>query len=360
MSLENLGFTAEHQKHYKPHEEQGLLAARVTREDRGGRYRVLAPPGDLAAETAGRLRNEARFGADLPAVGDFVALRPPAGDGPAMITAVLPRRSAFRRKAAGTTSEERVLAANVDVAFLVTGLDGDFRLRRIERYLTLAAESGAEPVVVLNKADVCDDPDLRVRQAEGVSPFAPVIAVSAARGEGIERLAARLGPGRTAVFLGSSGAGKSTLVNRLLGEELLSTGEVRASDSRGRHTTTRRELFLLPGDRGVVIDTPGLREIALAGGEEDVAGGFPEIEDFATDCRYRDCRHEGEPGCAIAEALADGRLDPARWESFLGQRRELAYQERRHDLRARQEEEARWRRIRMEFRKRQKSRGRAR
>jgi ribosome biogenesis GTPase len=246
----------------------------------------------------------------------------------------------------------------VDIAFLVTGLDGNFRLRRIERYVTLAEESGAEPVVVLSKADLADDVFLRIRQAEGAAPLCPVLAVSAVDGTGLAALAGWLGPGRTGAFLGSSGVGKSTLVNRLLGEERLATKEVRADDDRGRHTTTRRELIVLPGDCGVVIDTPGMREIQLRGDESSLAGSFAEVEAFAAGCRFRDCRHEDEPGCAVHRALADGDLDPDRYESYVEQRRELAYQERRRDDRLRRAEEDRWRRIAIWRRKRPRRGGR--
>jgi ribosome biogenesis GTPase len=305
-----------------------LREARVLREDRG-RYVLL---GAIRAELTGRFRRRAKAD-DLPAVGDRVLYRPRPEPGRGDIHEVLPRRNALRRKVAGPRSRAQILAANVDVTFLVSGLDREFRLRRIERYLTLARECRTPPVVVLNKADLCDDVALRVRQVEGLVSDAPILTVSAVTGAGIPDLRAALGPGRTGVFLGSSGVGKSTLVNRLLGEATLPTRGVRADDDRGRHTTTRRELLALPDRRGFVIDTPGLREIQLWGDAESALHGFADVEEAAAHCRFRDCRHESEPGCAVHAALLDGRLDPDRYESFLQQRKELAYLERRRHRR---------------------------
>jgi len=348
VQITELGWDHAWEGAFPSSENQGLRPARIVREDRG-RYRATDADDESVAETTGRLR---RF-ADRPAVGDWVAVRRHGEN--LTIHAILPRRSRFERKVPGSASRTQVLAANVDVAFIVTGLDDNFSLRRIERYLTLAGTSGARPVVVLSKADLADDLDLRVRQAEGVATDAPVLPVSAVDGTGLGPLAGHLGPGRTGVFLGSSGVGKTTLVNRLLGVDTHATGRVREADSRGRHTTTRRELIVLPEHRGLVIDTPGLREIQLPGGE-GLAASFPELEELAANCRFRDCRHEDEPGCAVLEALRDGRLDPDRFESFLEQRREAAYQERRSDDRARRAEEGRWRRITMDMREKKKSR----
>jgi ribosome biogenesis GTPase len=211
-------------------------------------------------------------------------------------------------------------------------------------------------VVVLSKADLADDPGLCIRQAEGAAPLTEVLAVSAVTGEGVEDVRARLGPGRTGVFLGSSGVGKSTLVNRLLGRDALATQAVREFDSRGRHTTTRRQLIVLPDDGGAIIDTPGLRELALSGEGDGLMDTFAEVEEHAARCRFRDCSHQGEPDCAVREALLEGLIDPDRYESFLEQRRELAYQERRRDIRLRQAEEDRWKRITRDMRRRPQKR----
>jgi ribosome biogenesis GTPase len=244
----------------------------------------------------------------------------------AIVEAVLPRRSCFSRRAAGRREDQQPLAANIDLVFLVCGLDGDFNLRRLERYLTLTAESGASPVVVLNKSDVCSDLAARLAATMKVACGAPVVPVSARDGDGLDGLAAFLTAGRTVALLGSSGVGKSTIVNRLIGDERLATGEVRSWDSRGRHTTSRREL--IPLDHGgALVDTPGLRELQLWAGPESVGRAFEEIAEFAAGCRYRDCSHSGEQGCAVARALEDGSLARERWESY----RKLLGEARRHE-----------------------------
>jgi len=259
---------------------------------------------------AGSFRHRAGTAADLPVVGDYVQL-----DDNGLIGSVLPRRTKFSRRAAGTRDEEQVLAANVDLALLVCGLDGDFNLRRLERYLVLAHQSGADPVIVLNKADL--DPaslPLRVAEARGVASGAPVVTTSTMRDGGVGAVEALLEPGVTAVLLGSSGAGKSSITNALLGGQHLRTQAVREHDSRGRHTTTHRELVQLPG-KAWIIDTPGLREIQLWASEDTVRQVFDDVEELARGCRFRDCKHSGEPGCAVAAAIAAGELDEGRLES---------------------------------------------
>lgn len=354
MNLTELGWAPHFAEHFGPFREQGLAPGRVAREERQ-HYLVCAEHGELAAEVAGRLRHEAASRAELPAVGDWVAVAARPAEGKATIHAVLPRTSAFLRKVAGSHTEEQVVAANVEVVFLVSGLDDDFNLRRIERYLALAWESGARPAIVLNKADVCPDVEARVAETESVAVGAPIHALSATEGLGIEALEAYLGPGRTAAFLGSSGVGKSTLINALLGEELLATAPVREDDSHGRHTTTHRELIVLPG-RGLVIDTPGMRELQLWGDRDTLSQGFEDVEALAAACRFRDCAHRGEPGCAVQAALADGTLAVGRWQSYLRLQRELRHLERRRDERARRTEEGRWKQIAKWQRARQKQR----
>jgi len=232
----------------------------------------------------------------------------------------------------------------VDTVFLVSGLDGDFNPRRIERYVTAAWESGAVPVILLNKADLAPDLDAALAEAESVAPGVPCIVLSALAGEGLDALAPWLVPGRTVALLGSSGVGKSTIVNALLGETRQATGAVREEDARGRHTTTRRELLRLPGG-ALLVDTPGMRELQLWGGEGSLAGTFPEIDALAAACRYRDCRHDAEPGCAVHAALADGALDEARFESWRKLQKELHWLAIRQDERARAEQEAKWKAI---------------
>ncbi len=354
MNLTELGWAPRFAQHFGPFREQGLAPGRVAREERQ-RYLVCGEQGELTAEVAGRLRHEAASRAELPAVGDWVAVAARPAEGKATIHAVLPRKSAFLRKVAGSHTEEQVVAANVDVVFLVSGLDGDFSPRRIERYLALAWESGAQPVIVLNKADVCADVEARVAETESVAVGVPIHALSATEGRGLEALEAYLGPGGTGAFLGSSGVGKSTLINALLGEEALATAPVREDDSRGRHTTTHRELIVLPG-RGLVIDTPGMRELQLWGDQDTLSQAFEDVEALAAACRFRDCAHQGEPGCAVQAALADGTLDSARWQSYLRLQRELRHLERRRDERARRAEEGRWKTIAKWQRAREKHR----
>jgi ribosome biogenesis GTPase len=335
-SLENLGWTPALADHFEPFARQGLAAGRVAvvHKDLCG---VYTPLGELWAEVSGRMRHEAESRAQLPVTGDWVALRPRPAEGRATIHAVLPRRSAFSRKAAGAATDEHVVAANADSVFLVCGLDRDFNLRRIERALVLAAESGAEPVVVLTKADLCDDPGARMADVRDIAPAVAVHVVSSITGEGLPGLSPYVVPGRTVALVGSSGVGKSTLVNRLLGSEAQPTAEVRAHDGRGRHTTTRRELIPLAGG-GWLIDTPGLRELQLWADENALPAAFADVDAVAAECRFRDCRHESEPGCAVRDALAGGRLSADRYASFLKLRKELHHLALRQDVWARQAE----------------------
>jgi len=277
-------------------------------------YRVWSPSGESLAEVSGRLRPAAVDHASLPATGDWVALRLPPGDGRAVVDAVLPRQSCFSRKTAGERTQEQVVAANVDTVFLLAGLDGDFKLRRLERTLVLAWDSGASPVIVLTKADLCPETALRRDEVEAIAPGVPVFAVSSLLGEGLDALAPFVAPGRTVALLGSSGVGKSTLLNRLLGWDRQATRAVRAHDSRGRHTTTFRELVRL-----LWVDDA---EMALS-------GTFEDIDSLAARCAFRDCRHAQEPGCAVRQALDDGTLDAARFGSFLKLQKELRHLERR-------------------------------
>jgi ribosome biogenesis GTPase len=333
MFLESLGADSFVFGAFQTYAADGLVLGRIGAASRN-QYRLYTETGERAAEPSGALWYRAADRASMPVTGDWVAASV-TGPEQATVEAVLPRRTCFSRRAAGGRNEEQPLAANMDLVFLVCGLDGDYNLRRLERYLTLAAESGALAVVVLNKADVCPDAAARAMETRAVAGAAPVVVVSALEGS-IDALTDHLVPGRTVALLGSSGAGKSTIVNRLLDEKegrpggpphwRLRTGEVRESDSRGRHTTTRRELIPLAG-RGVLIDTPGLREIQLWAGTGSVDRAFDEIGALATACRYRDCGHSGEDGCAVAAALEAGELAPERWESY----RKLRAEARRHE-----------------------------
>lgn len=304
----------------------GIVPARVIAEHRG-RYVVRAADGERAAVLAGRLRHHARTREDLPATGDWVAVDD--ADGTAAIHAVLPRRGLFRRKAAGDATQAQVLAANVDVAFVAAALPADVNARRIERYLALAWESGAVPVVLLTKADLADDVDAALHGVRAVAPGVDVAAVSSVTREGVDALARWLKPGRTAVLLGSSGVGKSTLTNLLLGADALRTGAVR-DDGKGRHTTTHRQLVQLRNG-ALLIDTPGMRELQLWTADAGLESAFADVEALAAQCRFGDCAHDAEPGCAVRAAAESGMLDPARLESWRRLRRELAWLELRQD-----------------------------
>jgi ribosome biogenesis GTPase len=306
-------------------------------------YTVATEAGELRVQLSGRLRHEAAP-ADLPVTGDWVAIRPSLGEGIEQIHAVLPRFSQFSRRAAGRAEREQVLAANLDYVFLVTGLDNDFSPRRVERYLAAAWDSGATPVVVLNKLDLCPDPAARVRSIEAVAVHVAIHAVSALRGDGIEELVRYCLSGQTVALLGSSGVGKSTLINRLLGDERQETKPIREHDGRGRHTTTRRELLFVPGG-GMVIDTPGMRELQLWEDDEGVQRTFDEIETLARNCRFRDCRHADEPGCAVREAVEKGVLQAERLTSLHKLQRELSWWGCREDPMADLAEKRRWKNI---------------
>ena len=335
--LESLGWDAAWASELEGLEQPDLIPGRVAAQHRGA-YAVWTETGDVRAEVAGALYYERAVGGILPAVGDWVGLRGRTEAGRARIHAVLGRRSAITRKTPDRNSVDQVLAANVDLIFLLSGLDDDFSLRRLERYLTTAWESGAEPVVVLTKTDLCADASEVVLAAEGVAIGVPLLPVSNVTGEGLDAVEPYLRPGRTAVLLGSSGVGKSTLLNRLAGEELMRTAEV-AADGTGRHTTTHRELLRLPSG-GLVIDTPGLRELQLF--EGDVSAAFSDVEALAAECRFRDCAHEREPGCAVLAAVDNGVLELDRLRSWRKQQRELASIAARTDKRLHAERKRRW------------------
>ncbi|MDQ0474998.1 ribosome small subunit-dependent GTPase A [Labrys wisconsinensis] len=341
--LEPYGWSSALQNDFAPHAAAGLVPGRVTVQQRG-LYRLITPSGDLAAGLSGRLAFEAEAGG-YPVAGDWVAAAARPAEGTATIQAVLPRRTLFRRRAAGPGEPAaQAVAANVDLALLLASFNADFNLRRLERYLAIAWESGAEPVVVLTKADAGTDPARVVAAAESVAAGAPVLAVSSLTGQGLAAVRALIRPGRTAVLLGSSGVGKSTLLNALAGGPVMATQAIREQDARGRHTTTHRELVLLPGG-GLVLDTPGMRELGLWDAESGVSATFADIEALAQQCRFGDCAHGREPGCAVRAALEEGRLEEARWRSYDKLRRELAHLDRRDDPVARAEERRRWARI---------------
>lgn len=350
---ESLGWNSFFESQLDPETDAIRTPARVAEEQRG-LYFVLAEGQEWRAELAGRLRHQAGTeGATLPCVGDWVMTTLPGRrpeDGVARIERVLDRRSKFSRKEAGNRSVEQVIAANVDTVFLVQSLNGDLNPRRLERYLALLWESGAEPVVLLSKADLCADRDAAAAEIEAVAQGAAVHAVSAVEAGGLAALDRYLGEGKTAALVGSSGVGKSTILNTILGSERMRVQDIRADD-RGKHTTTARHLVPLPRG-GLLIDTPGMRTVLLLESEEGVARAFGDVESVAAECRFRDCTHHTEPGCAVRAAIEDGTLDEARLRSYLKLGREAKRMAMKTDARLRDEERRKWKRIGMELRRR--------
>jgi ribosome biogenesis GTPase len=338
---------------------ENAVPARVVAQQRKF-WRVAGDFGECWAEASGKLRLAADGCADWPAVGDWVVVELHGGDTTAVIQEVLPRRSKFVRKSPGKKMEEQVIAANVDTALLVSALDGDFNPRRVERYLAQCWDSGARPVIVLNKADACEEARGKAAEMERVAIGTGVCVVSARTGQGFGELEEFLRPGQTLVLLGSSGVGKSTVANRLLGQTVQEVRPVRESDGRGRHTTTTRELFVLPGG-ALLMDTPGLREMQLWNAEQGVAQTFADIDALAEECQFSDCRHEREPGCAVLAAVSAGVLDTARLESRTKLLREQEFLRRKVDPEARQEQKEQWKQLhraqRQEYRQRQKDGG---
>ena len=326
------------------HGLDGLAPARVVAAQRDA-WQVVGDVGQLTAGIAGRLRSAALGAADMPAVGDWVAIEPRPAEGSATIAAVLPRRSALSRTAGEsgrrTAADAQVLAANIDTVYVVAGLDLDLNLARLERYLTVAWSSGALPVILLNKADIDDRLEEHRAAVEAIAPGVDVLIISAREGIGLDGVRERLAPATTAIVIGSSGVGKSTLMNALLGEARQETAAVREDDSRGRHTTVSRELVSLPGG-ALLIDTPGLRSLSVAGADVGMADAFADIEGLAESCRFRDCGHRGEPGCAVAGAVAEGVLDARRLASYHKLEREIAMLARRADPIAARAERRRW------------------
>jgi ribosome biogenesis GTPase len=344
MTLSSLGWDDFFANSFQPLFHDGLVPARVALEHKHA-YELLSLHGDLTAECTGRLLHHATHRAELPAVGDWVAVRLRPGESRADIHAVLPRRTKFSRTAVGASGGEQIIATNVDTVLLVTALDQNYNLRRIERYLALAWESGAQPVVVLNKSDLHVDPATAQTEVESIAVGATVVTLSATEGDGVSALDPWLMPGRTLALLGSSGVGKSTLINRILGTQRQLTSAISDAVGKGSHTTTHRELLVAPS--GVlVIDTPGMRELQLW--DTDAATldtTFADVAQLIARCRFSDCSHRGEPGCAVQAALDDDTLTLDRWQSFQKLQREQAYAARKADPRLARELKSDWKKI---------------
>jgi ribosome biogenesis GTPase / thiamine phosphate phosphatase len=351
VTLEQLGWNPFFQKQLAA-APKSTIPARVMEEQRGGTYRLHTGILELTATLSGAFRKAAESRSELPTAGDWVGVRGDAAT--SVIEHVFTRRSRFSRQAPGEAAEEQVIGANVDIVFVITSMNRDLNLPRLERYLTSVWMGGAMPVVLLNKSDLVEDTamqDTAVADVAAIAPGVTVLAVSSIDGTGLAELAPFLSPGRTLALVGSSGVGKSTLTNRLLGRDEQAVAAIREDDDRGRHTTVTRRLIplMVDGKPGaLLLDTPGMRELQLWGSESSdigMARAFPEIETLAGECRFRDCRHEGEPGCAVRQAIADERLDPRRMESFRKLEKELSFAAIKQDAALRSEQNKRWKKL---------------
>ena len=341
VDLTTLGWSEFFEVNFKSYAEQGYTCGRVALEHKN-LFRVYTQHGEVLAEISGKLRHEATSRSDLPAVGDWVVIRARPERDRVTIHAVLPRKSSFARKIAGSRTEEQIVGANVDTLFLLTSLNQDFSLRRIERYLIIASESGANPIIILSKSDLCDRVAGPIDEVQTVARGVPIHAISVVTGSGLQQIAQYFKRGQTVALLGSSGVGKSTLINYLTGVDHLKVQTVREHDDRGRHTTTHRELVLLPTG-GLVLDTPGMRELQLWDGH--LPSVFDDIESLAGRCFFSDCQHQDEPRCVVREALAAGTIDAARYQSYEKLQKELKYQARRKDKLSEIEERKKWKKL---------------
>jgi ribosome biogenesis GTPase len=322
FDLTKLGWNEFFAEHISSLESAGFEIGRVALENRH-QYLLYTKSGEVIGETTGRLLHYADTPADLPKVGDWVLFQPFPEEEKVIIHQVLPRKSIFSRKIVGRKVEEQVVATNVDTVFIIQGLDNDFNPRRIERYLVMVFEGNSKPVIVLNKADICPELEDKIEEVKKIAPNVPIIPLSAQTGAGIEELKSLILPGSTYVFTGSSGVGKSTLLNKLFSKEIQLTSDVRGNDSRGRHTTTSRKMFILP-DGGLLIDTPGMREIQLWCGDDSLSDTFSDIEDLALTCHFSNCTHTKEAKCAVLKALKNEEIPGERYQNFLKLREELA------------------------------------
>ncbi|MBS4539530.1 ribosome small subunit-dependent GTPase A [Clostridium sp. D2Q-11] len=335
MSLINLGWNDFFQDYYNSYGDDNLTVGRISAEYRN-HYEVITEIGEIKGEISGKLRYTIETKSDFPVVGDWVVINR-LDNNFAIINDVLPRKSMFKRKAPGNKIEEQILASNIDYIFIVTSLNQNYNLRRIERYVTISWESGAIPVVILSKSDLCDDKENKIIEVENIAPGVDIHAISAMTGKGVENLSKYVKEGNTICLLGSSGVGKSTLVNRLIGEDTMDTGDIRLDDGRGKHTTTHRQMMNIP-EGGLIIDTPGIREIALWDGDNGIEEAFKDLEILSNKCKFTDCKHESEPGCAITQAINNGSLAKERLDSYKKLQRELRYIERKQNRKLQLEE----------------------
>ncbi|GMQ57640.1 ribosome small subunit-dependent GTPase A [Vallitalea sediminicola] len=351
MIINMYGWNQDLEERFETYYNKGLIPARILVENRG-MYKVITEHGELSGINSGKLYYETDK-ESLPTVGDWVAVTPIDGEDKVVIQHVLPRKSQFVRKIAGSTIEGQVVAANFDYVFIVASLNNNFNINRLERYLTIAWESGAEPVIILSKADLCDNTDERMIEVENIAFGVSTYAISSLEGIGISQIKKYFQKGKTSVVLGSSGVGKSTLINTLCGEEILKVNEAREGDDRGRHTTTHRQLIILE-DGGMVIDTPGMRELGLWSEGEDgnaLSDTFSDIDELSKKCRFRDCTHTNEPGCVVIQAIENGELERERLDNFNKLKRELRFIESKKNARVRLEEKKKMKAMFKKYRK---------
>jgi len=344
IDLKSLGWNSSFEENFAEYREKGFLPARVSKEHTHI-YFLYCENGELTAEVAGRIRHKSDSKCEYPAVGDWVAVNPRIEKELATIHAVLPRRSSFSRKVAGLNTQEQVIAANIDLVFIVNGLDNNFNPRRIERYLAHVHDSGAEPVIVLNKTDLCDNIKSRIAEVKKIAHKTPIVAVCALDENGILPLKKFINKGETIALLGSSGVGKSQIINTLIGWDKQAVQEVR-NDSKGRHTTTNRELIVLPCG-GLVIDTPGIREIQVWCDVDSLNKAFADVLELAAHCRFSDCSHEVEPGCAVRKAIEEGEIDLTRVQSYIKMKKEVLELEKKQNRRSKIIERAKWKKVKI-------------
>lgn len=343
MNLNSYGYNNFFQKHFSEISDNGFIPARVAIEHKNI-YIVYSEYGELSAELSGKFYFNAEEKEDFPAVGDWVVIRPLLDEQKALIEHVLPRQNVFARKSAGIKTEEQIIASNIDVLFIMTSLNLDLNINRLERYLTLALDKKLKAVIVLSKSDLCEDLEEKLEQIKRLSDEIPVHIISSIKGDGIDELKKYFSGNKTAAIVGSSGVGKSTFINTLLGENRLVVKDIGEYKDKGQHATTRRELIMLP-EGGMIIDTPGMRELQLWEGGDGLSDVFADIEALFGTCRFSDCKHESEPGCAIREAIESGKIDEDKYQNYIKMQKEVKYFERRKDNKALIEEKKKWKKI---------------